>query len=107
VIMPAWMEYVAEHHDVMRMAQMAIRIFGCEMNFADPKATALEGIKAFRHFLVSIGMPINFEQLGAKVEDIPALVDKFGVGDGKTGGYVALDRAAVTEIYEIAARATV
>lgn len=107
VIMPAWMEYVADHHDPMRMAQMATRIFGCQMNFADPKATALEGIKAFRRFLVSIGMPINFEQLGAKVEDIPALVDKFGIGDGKTGGYVALDAAAVTEIYEIAARATV
>ncbi len=107
VIMPAWMEYVAEHHDVMRMAQMATRIFGCEMNFADPKATALEGIREFRKFLVDIGMPINFEQLGAKAEDIPALVDKFGVGDGKTGGYVALDKAAVTEIYEIAARATV
>lgn len=107
VIMPAWMEYVADHHDPMRMAQMATRIFGCQMNFADPKVTALEGIKAFRRFLVSIGMPINFEQLGAKVEDIPALVDKFGIGDGKTGGYVALDAAAVTEIYEIAARATV
>lgn len=107
VIMPAWMEYVADHHDPMRMAQMATRIFGCQMNFADPKATALEGIKAFRRFLVSIGMPINFEQLGAKVEDIPALVDKFGIGDGKTGGYVALDAAAITEIYEIAARATV
>ena len=106
VIMPAWMEYVAEHHDVMRMAQMATRIFGCEMNFADPKATALEGIHRFRQFLVDIGMPINFEQLGAKVEDIPALVDKFGIGDKKTGGYVALDKAAVTEIYEIAARAT-
>nr|MBQ8252227.1 iron-containing alcohol dehydrogenase [Lachnospiraceae bacterium] len=106
VIMPAWMEYVAEHHDVMRMAQMATRIFGCEMNFANPKATALEGVRAFRRFLVSIGMPINFEQLGAKEEDIPALVDKFGIGDGKTGGYVALDRAAVTEIYQIAAKAS-
>ncbi len=107
VIMPAWMEYVANHADSMRMAQMATRIFGCEMNFADPKSTALEGIRKFRRFLVDIGMPINFEQLGAKAEDIPALVDKFGIGDGKTGGYVSLDAAAVTEIYEIAARASV
>ena len=107
VIMPAWMEYVAQNHDVMRMAQMATRIFGCEMNFADPMTTALEGIREFRKFLVDIGMPINFEQLGAKAEDIPALVDKLGIGEGKTGGYVALDRAAVTEIYEIAARAEV
>lgn len=105
VIMPAWMEYVAEHHDCMRMAQMATRIFGCQMNFADPKATALEGIKAFRRFLSSIGMPINFEQLGAKEEDIPALVEKFGIGDGKTGGYVALDKNAITEIYQTAVRA--
>lgn len=103
VIMPAWMEYVAEHHDPMRMAQMATRIFGCQMNFENPKETALEGIKAFRRFLVSIGMPINFEQLGAKEEDIPALVDKFGIGDGKTGGFVSLDKEAVTEIYRIAA----
>jgi alcohol dehydrogenase YqhD (iron-dependent ADH family) len=100
------MTYVADHHDPMRMAQMATRVFGCQMNFANPKETALEGVKAFRRFLASIGMPINFEQLGAKREDIPRLVELFGIGDGKTGGYVALDKAAVTEIYERAAVAT-
>ena len=31
---------------------------------------------------------------------------KFGIGDGVTGGYVELDKAAVTEIYERAAEAT-
>ena len=106
VIMPAWMTYVADHHDPMRMAQMAVRVFGCQMNFANPKETALEGVKAFRRFLASIGMPINFEQLGAKKEDSPRLVELFGIGDGKTGGYVQLDKAAVTEIYERAAAAT-
>lgn len=106
VIMPAWMTYVADHHDPMRMAQMATRVFGCQMNFANPKETALEGVKAFRRFLSSIGMPINFAQLGAKREDIPRLVELFGIGDGKTGGYVELDKAAVTEIYERAAAAT-
>ena len=50
-------------------------------------------------------MPINFEQLGAKREDIPRLVELFGIGDGLTGGYVQLDKAAVTEIYERAADA--
>lgn len=102
VIMPAWMTYVTEHHDPMRMAQMAVRVFGCEMNFANPKETAYAGIKAFRTFLRSIGMPINFAELGAKAEDIPVLVEKFGVGDGKTGGYVALDKQAITDIYELA-----
>ena len=103
VIMPAWMEYVVDH-DVMRFAQMATRVFGCEMNFADPKATALEGIKAFRRFLHSIGMPINFAELGAKEEDIPTLVKKLNPGDG--WGFVPLKAADVTAIYKIAAHAT-
>ena len=103
VVMPAWMEYVVDHN-VMRFAQMATRVFGCEMNFENPKATALEGIRAFRRFLHSIGMPINFAELGAKEEDIPKLVEKLNPGDG--WGFVPLKAADVTEIYKIAAHAT-
>ncbi len=105
VMMPAWMEYVY-HHDVMRFAQMAVRVFGLPMNFANPEDTAVQGIRAFREFLVKIGMPINFEQLGAKAEDIPVLVEKLGIGDGVRGGFVNLDKAAVTRIYELAAEAS-
>ncbi len=105
VIMPAWMEFVCSHN-VMRFAQMAVRIWGCEMNFENPEVTAKQGIAAFRRFLSSIGMPINFEQLGAKEQDIPVLVEKFGLGeDGRTGGFVSLSSADVAEIYRIAANA--
>ena len=104
VMMPAWMEFVYKH-DVMRFCEMATRVFGCEMNFEDPEATALEGIRRFRSFLHGIGMPINFEELGAKAEDIPVLVEKLGLGDGRTGGFVQLSAEDVTEIYKIAARA--
>ena len=103
VIMPAWMEYVVDHN-VMRFAQMATRVFGCQMNFENPKATALEGIRAFRRFLHSIGMPINFAELGAKEEDIPKLVEKLNPGDG--WGFVPLKAKDVTAIYTIAAQAT-
>ena len=103
VIMPAWMEFVYKDN-VMRFAQAAVRVWGCEMNFENPQATAFEGITRFRKFLHDIGMPINFAELGAKSEDIPKLVDKFGVGDGRTGGFKALSAKDVTEIYNIAAR---
>lgn len=106
VVMPAWMEFVM-HHDVMRFAQAAVRIWGCEMNFAAPEETAKEGIRAFRRFLSYIGMPINFEQLGAKEEDIPLLVENFGIGDGRTGGFVALSAEDIAEILRIAAKAEV
>ena len=102
VIMPAWMEFVYKH-DVMRFCEMATRVFGCQMNFEDPEATALEGIHRFRAFLHGIGMPINFEELGAKEEDIPLLVEKLGLGNNKTGGFVSLSAEDITEIYKIAA----
>ena len=105
VIMPSWMEFVYKHN-VMRFCQMATRVFGCQMNFENPEATALEGIRRFRSFLHSIGMPINFAELGAKEEDIPALVEKFGIGRRRTGGFVALSADDITEIYKIAAKAS-
>lgn len=105
VIMPSWMEFVYKHN-VMRFCQMATRVFGCQMNFENPEATALEGIRRFRSFLHSIGMPINFAELGAKEEDIPALVEKFGIGSGRTGGFVALSAEDITEIYKIAEKAS-
>lgn len=106
VIMPSWMEFVMEH-DIMRFAQFAVRIWGCEMNFAAPEATAREGIARFRRFLHDIGLPVNFTELGAKAEDIPVLVEKLGLGDGKTGGFVSLSSADVSEIYRIAVNAKV
>lgn len=104
VIMPSWMEFVYKHN-VLRFAQMATRVFGCEMNFENPEDTALKGIYAFRRFLHDIGMPINFEELGAKAEDIPVLVEKFGIGDGRTGGFVSLSAADITEIFNNAVKA--
>ena len=103
VIMPAWMRYCADHHDGLRMAQMAVRVFGCQMDFADPRRTALEGIAAFRAFLKSIGMPLTLAEIGADPADIPKLVEMNHVGGGVTGGYVGLTSDAIREIYEIAA----
>ena len=105
VIMPAWMEHVVDVN-VMRMAQMASRVWGVPMDFADPRSTALKGIRAFRSFLHDIGMPINFAELGAREEDIPVLIEKLGIGDGERWGYKKLNAKDVEEIYRTAAKAT-
>lgn len=103
VVMPAWMEYVHQH-DVMRFCQMATRVWGVEMNFEDPEETAMKGIRAFRAFLKSIGMPTTFAELGADPADIPVLVDKLGIGDSVRGGFMPLNAEDVANIYKIAAR---
>ena len=78
-----------------------------KMNFENPEVTAKAGIKEFRKFLRSIGMPINFAELGARAEDIPVLVEKHGLGDGKTGGFVQLSADDIAEILNIAVNAEV
>ncbi|MBO4928207.1 MAG: iron-containing alcohol dehydrogenase [Clostridiales bacterium] len=103
IVMPAVFSYVMKH-DVMRFAQVAVRVWGCQMNFEDPEKTALEGIERFRQFLISIGMPSSFSDIGAKEEDIPKLVDVLCNGDGRTGsisGFVTLNEEDCTKIYQM------
>lgn len=103
VTMPAVFRYVM-NHNVMRFAQVAVRVWGCQMDFEHPEVTALAGIQAFQNFLISIGMPKNFAELGAKREDIPKLVEVLCRGDGRMGsisGFVTLDEADCTRIYEM------
>ena len=103
VTMPAVFRYVMDH-DVMRFAQLAVRVWGCQMDFAHPEKTAAAGIDALQWFLVSLGMPANFEELGAKEEDIPELVKMLCRGDGRDGtisGFVTLDEEDCAEIYRM------
>lgn len=104
VTMPAVFTYNFKH-DVMRFAQIAVRVWGCQMDFANPERTAKEGIEALRSFLISIGMPKNFEELGAKEEDIEKLAYTccYGRGNegGKIGGFVTLEQKDVEAIYKL------
>ena len=103
VTLPAVFAYVMKH-DVMRFAQVAVRVWGCQMDFANPEATAREGIKKLQQFFISIGMPRNFAELGAKEEDIPALVKSLCWGDGRQGsisGFVTLNEDDCAKIYQL------
>ncbi len=103
VTLPAVFTYVMKH-DVMRFAQAAVRVWGCQMDFAHPERTALEGIEKLRAFFVSIGMPRNFAELGAREEDIPALVRTLCYGNGRQGsisGFVTLNEEDCTKIYRM------
>lgn len=102
VMFPAWMKYNM-HHDVMRFAQLATRVFGCQMDFQQPERTAKEGIARFEAFLKSIGMPTRFNELGAKKEDIPTLLDMLKIDTRPIGFFVRLNKDDARKIYELAA----
>ena len=103
VTMPAVFTYNM-NHDIMRFAKVAVRVWGCQMDFEHPERTAKEGIEALRSFLISIGMPKNFEELGAKEEDIEKLAYTACYGDvnsGSLGGFVELNQKDVENIYRL------
>ncbi len=101
VMFPAWMKYVL-HHDPMRFAQFAVRVWGCEMDFSNPERTALQGIERYEQFLRSIGMPVRFAELGAKAEDIPYMVKTIGLGSLTIGNFVKLSEKDIINIYHLA-----
>lgn len=104
VAMPAVFTYSLSH-DVMRFAKIAVRVWGCQMDFEHPEVTAKAGIERLRQFLISIGMPVNFEQLGAKEADIEKLAHSccYGNGNasGKLNGFLELGQKDVEAIYRL------
>ena len=100
VVMPAWMEYVMET-DLARFARFARRVW--EVTDADPKSAAQEGIRRYRAWLRSIGMPQTFKELGAKEEDIPKLVATLGLKGNTLGAFRPLDDEDVANILRRAA----
>jgi len=104
VIFPAWMEFVHKH-DLNRFAYFAKKVWG--VNDCGNKAEmASKGIRATRDFFASLGMPINFEQIGAKKEDIDKLVKVLALNstNRQLGWFVKLSMDDARKIYEIAAQ---
>lgn len=100
VITPAWMKFVYKHN-INRFAQFAVRVWGCDMNFANPEITVLKGIDRFKSFLKSIGMPVSFAELGANEEDIPTMVEKLCKRDG-VGNFVKIGAKEAEAIFRLA-----
>lgn len=104
VMFPAWLTYMADHH-AKKVAQMATRVWDVEPDGSanDVRAVALEGIRRFKAFLHSIGMPTTFGELGIERPDIDLLVEKLHENKGPlVGSYLKLDREATREIYNLA-----
>ncbi|NLJ40772.1 MAG: iron-containing alcohol dehydrogenase [Clostridiales bacterium] len=102
VMFPAWMKYVMKH-DINRFAQIAVRVWGCHMDYQNPEVTALEGIKKLEEFWRSLGLPITFAELGAKEEDIPFMVKNIGLKEGESmGSFVPLYNEDLEKIYRLA-----
>ena len=102
-VIPAWLKYVADNGTpemCARVAQFGVGIFGIRPDFGDVRATAHAGIEAFRAWARSIGMPLNFTELGVPGNEVPAMVKRtMDANKGKVAGFLDLDEKAVSAIY--------
>jgi alcohol dehydrogenase YqhD (iron-dependent ADH family) len=106
VIMPALLAYFVNHggaEQAARAAQFAVKVFGASPDLGDLKATAFEGIRRFKSWLKSIGMPLTLKELGVPKKDLDAVIKRcLEANGGLVKGYMDLDEKAVTEIYSSA-----
>lgn len=101
VVFPAWMTYQMDQ-DVMRFAQFAVRVWGCEMRFDRPEETAREGIARLKAFWHDLGLPVNLTEMGGKAEDIPKLAAKASYSpQGTLGAFRPLKEADVIAVLEL------
>lgn len=104
VIVPAFCRYQYKHN-IALFAQLAVRVFGVDMDYRNPENTAMEGIDRLEAFFKIIGMPTSFAELGAKEQDIPELTAKCHLNNGdKMGCFHPIPREEIANIYKLACK---
>lgn len=103
VMFPAWMQYVYTS-GIDKFVQFAVRVWDIE-DSGNKQEMAQKGIRALKDFFSSLGLPVNFRELGASEADIDKLIDTLTINSGgKIGRFRELNMDDCRTIYEIAAR---
>lgn len=100
VILLAYMRYMLDHKDT-RVVMLARNVLNVEQ--ADDREAAREGIDRLEVFFKSIGMPVTFSELGIDNPDIPLMVKKVHQNKGDVfGAYFPITPEVSTAIYTLA-----
>lgn len=100
VILLAYMKYMLQHKSE-RVAMLARNVLNIVCS--DDIEAAAKGIYKLEEFFKSLGMPVNFAQLGIENPDIDLLVKKVHQNKGVTfGAYYPITSEVSKAIYELA-----
>ena len=102
IAFPAWAKYCYKYN-IPRFAQYAVRVWGCEMDYENPEATALAGIAATETFFRSIGMPVRLSDIGIGESEIEELAERISIGGtSSVKSYVECGKKEFLDILRIA-----
>ena len=101
MMFPSWLKFVM-HHDLDRMVMFAHNVMGVDMH-GTREEIALAGIDALKDFYHKVGMPTSFKEAEVPTDRVEEMASK-ATKNGTTtiGGYVALTKEDVLEIYKMA-----
>lgn len=100
VILLAYMKFMMKHKPE-RIIMLAKNVWGLEGK--TPDVVGEKGIEKFEEFFKSLGMPVNFAELGIEKPDINLLVKKVHQNKGTTfGAYYPITSEVSKAIYELA-----
>jgi len=102
IIFPAWMQYVYKQN-IARFAQFASRIWNVDYSLENPEWSAEQGIKRYKEFLSSLGMPVSLKEAGISDDRLMEMAQKATNGDTKTlGNFMKLNKNDIYEIFKLA-----
>ncbi|MCI8624158.1 MAG: iron-containing alcohol dehydrogenase [Provencibacterium sp.] len=97
VIFPAWAKFVYKK-DVRKFAQLAVRVFGVDMDFDHPEETARRGIESMIAYFRRIGMPTTIGELGVSPDAFEEMARKCA----PLASYCELGVEEIVEIFKLA-----
>ncbi len=102
VMVPAWMQFVADRHP-HKVLQFAVNVMGISPEGKTEQETCRLGIEALRGFYHTLGLTTSIRELIGKEPDIDCLVKSLQGNIGDTlGFYVPLSMDDCRQIYEAA-----
>ena len=104
VVLPSLMMHIYKQ-DPQRFVQFAVRVFGIEENFHDPKQTILRGIEALRSFFTSIGLPATLKEIGIgedQFQKIGEKTKKSNLEKGTVGNSFPLTSKDIVKVLKLA-----
>ncbi|NLM10139.1 MAG: iron-containing alcohol dehydrogenase [Clostridiaceae bacterium] len=101
VVFPAWMKY-AYKYNIPRFCQYAVRVWNCEMDYANPENTAIAGIEATESFFKEIGMPTTLGELNITEDSIEEMAEKCtNYGERILPGYIEYGKKEIIDILRL------
>ena len=101
----SWSRYVMDA-DISKFVQFAVRVWGVDADYDDPKKIALEGIRRTEAFFGSLNMPVGLNALNiGEVTD--EVIDELATkcvfyGRRTIGAFKVLKKEDIVQIYQMA-----